>query len=96
MLETAAIALALGLSIVSIALRYLESPPELQRRITALELELQEHLDTVSRWMKRENVRRARDAKEGDPTPPGIIAGAVAISDKKAELRARARARNLQ
>lgn len=93
MLETAASLIALAVAIVSIALRWLEAPPALARRLIALETELQEHLETVNRWMKRENVRRARDAKEEQPPPQGVIAGAVDMAAKKAQLRARMRAR---
>jgi hypothetical protein len=91
-------ALALAIALVSIALRWLETPPELSRRMNKLEIDLEETTAQVVRWMKRENVRRARDEKEASDSPPApasIIAGAVDMASRKAALRARARAKGL-
>jgi len=87
--------LSLLLSIVSIGLRWWETPPEILRRVTVLELDLQEAIDTMSRWMKRENVRRARDAKEDSP-PAGEQKLTIDAADKKAQLRAIARQKGLR
>jgi len=84
--------LALGVAIVSIAMRFWESPPEVKRRLAQLELDLAQSVETVSRWMKRENVRRARDEKES-PANDTVELPRSAFVDKKATLRARAQAR---
>ena len=91
-------AFALAVALVSIALRWLDTPPELSRRMNKLEIDLEETTAQVVRWMKRENVRRARDEKEAGespPAPPSFIAGAVDMASRKAALRQRARAKGL-
>jgi len=85
--------LALGFALVSIGLRYWEAPPELIRRMAALELDMANQNETSTRWMKRENVRRARDEKEAAPDLGAALNGATSLRDKKAEIRARIRAR---
>lgn len=87
--------LALLLACISIALRYWDTPPELARRVTQLEVDLMEGLDTMSRWMKRENVRRARDVKEAGPSAPVGQEFTIDSRDPKAHLRARARQKGL-
>lgn len=83
-------AVALLSAIVSIAMRFWETPPEIMRRVVALEIDLQQAVEQMSTWMKRENVRRAREVKEeraaAEPPP-------VDTTDRKAQLRAVARAR---
>lgn len=91
----ALLVIALGLSILSIALRYWETPPEIIRRVTRLEVDLQESIDTTARWLKRENVRRARDAKEDQPVSDPIQIPGVDHARKKAMLRERARVKGL-
>lgn len=86
--------LALWISIASIVLRYWETPPEALRRIAQLELDLAQSVETVSRWMKRENVRRARDEKEREQEPEPALT-AVPGTGNKAALREKARARGL-
>jgi len=89
---------ALCIAIGSIVIRYWESPPELSRRIAQLELDLAQSVETVTRWMKRENVRRARDEKEGDGAPNADQRSALTGSlpqGKKEILRERARLRGL-
>lgn len=90
-LELVLSAIAIAVASVSIALRYWESPPELKTKIAELELHLMDHAETVTRWMKRENVRRARDIKETQEESPS---GPVDISTRKAQIRERLRARN--
>jgi len=85
--------LALGFAIGSIALRYWETPPELIRRMAALELDMANQNETSTRWMKRENVRRARDEKEAAPDLGPALNGSSNLRDRKAEIRARIRAR---
>lgn len=87
----ASCAISLVCSIASIALRYWETPPEAMRRIATLEVDLQETIDTFTRWMKRENVRRARDKaeelREGE-TPDRIQQETrVDSNDRKAQIR---------
>lgn len=89
--------IALGVASGSIVLRYWESPPETSRRLAQLELDLAQSVETVSRWMKRENVRRARDEKESQE--PTELAKAMPLtaqaSTAKALLRERARNKGL-
>lgn len=88
--------LALGIAIGSIVIRYWESPPETSRRISQLELDLAQSVETVSRWMKRENVRRARDEKEAAESLPTTTLPSSAAADRKAALRQRAREKGLR
>lgn len=85
----AAIALLLG--IASIGIRLWETPPALTRRLELLEIDLQEAIDRMTTWMKRENVRRARDTKEQRETAPSDLTEDVARSSRKAQIRARLR-----
>lgn len=87
--------LALVIACASIVIAYLKSPPETLRRVTAIEVDLQEAMDSMSRWMKRENVRRARDAKEDNPPPQSVPIGVLDSHRNKAQLRERARAKGL-
>lgn len=86
---------ALLIACVSIVLSFAKSPPELLRRVTQLEVDLMEGLDTLSRWMKRENVRRARDVKEASPPGQGGQDLTIDSFDRKAQLRAKARQKGL-
>jgi len=89
--------IALGVAIGSIVIRYWESPPETSRRLAQLELDLAQSVETVSRWMKRENVRRARDEKEAQEAPdtPQVVGLTAQAATAKALLRERARQKGL-
>lgn len=85
----ASCAISLVCSITSLALRYWETPPEVMRRISTIEVDLQETIDTFTRWMKRENVRRARDKQEQSQDENALPAAALDSSSRKAEIRAK-------
>lgn len=88
--------LALIIACVSIVFSFWKSPPEVLRRVTQLEVDLMEGLDTLSRWMKRENVRRAREQKEDAPGRIADVVLPVDTGDRKAQLRAIARSKGLK
>lgn len=86
--------LALVIACGSIALRFWEAPPELKRRMSSLELDMANHSETSTRWMKRENVRRARDDKEDAVASSDAsisVLGPEQLRARKALIRARMR-----
>lgn len=90
--DAVAIAALLG-AIISIGIRAWETPPALLRRLELLEVDLQEAIDRMTTWMKRENVRRARDSKEQESRDEAAVAPPVGTEidrlRKKAQIRAR-------
>ena len=90
--------LSLLIALASIVLRYWETPPEVLRRVVQLEIDLQESIDTMARWIKRENVRRARDEKEEKAAAQpeqNLTSGPLDAARRKAMLREKARTRGL-
>lgn len=79
-------AIALGLSVVSLALHYSrrnEHPAVAQLKADHLDL-----LDKVEHWMKRDRVRRLRASQEAqEPEQPNLIH--LTPQEQKAALRAR-------
>ena len=82
-------AIALLLAIVSIVVATWHSPPAIARRIELLEVDLQEAIDRMTTWMKRENVRRARDQKEQVSSQESPPVADLDRAKKKAMIRAR-------
>ena len=79
-------AIALGLSVVSLALHYArrnEHPAVAQLKADHLDL-----LDKVEHWMKRDRVRRLRASQEAQEQPE-----LPAVPEGKAGLRVAARTR---
>lgn len=88
--------LALIVAMLSIALR-LYGPGDLDqlaRELRSLAGEVVDLDDRVTTWMKRENVRRARDKKEEAEAAPAAGAGDGALdrAARIAQIRLRAKA----
>lgn len=84
--------LALIVALVSIALR-LYGPGDLDqlaRELRSLSGEVVDLDDRVTTWMKRENVRRAREKKED--AEPATEPNALDRASKLAQIRLRAKA----
>lgn len=86
------LALALVLALISIWLHLrADSLVDIVSRLRNCEAELADVIDRTTHWMKRENVRRARDAKEEQGAPKALDS-----ADPKAELRQRARLKGIR
>lgn len=84
-LATSLSAVALGCSVVSLALHYArrnEHPDVTQLRTDVLDV-----LDKVEHWIKRDRVRRLRASREEDEP-----AEALPLASRKDQLRAKLRA----
>lgn len=89
-LQTFFIALSLLASIASIVLTLrAESGATLSRELRQLQADLVDVDDRVTMWMKRENVRRARDAKDDKAELTATAQTTTTSFDRKAAIRAR-------
>lgn len=93
--QTFFIALSLLTSIASLVLTLRAGTmPNITRDLRELQAELVDVDDRVTMWMKRENVRRARDAKEDKAELTAAPGPRTNSFDKKAAIRARIAERN--
>ena len=93
--QTFFIALSLLTAIASLVLTLRAGTmPNITRDLRELQAELVDVDDRVTMWMKRENVRRARDAKEDKAELTASPGARTNSFDKKAAIRARIAERN--